>query len=186
MAARRVRTAAAMATVAAILAVTLAGCSGSKAGSNRGTASTVAGATTTTEPPGLQGQPTTIDKVAVGQCANDVPDVNQRLFAVLLIGCEQRHTYEVYFQFRYPAGAAPLPGGSPYPGETVVRKASETECYNQFEAWMGSPWTVSNFDIQTWWPSKVSWNSINDRHVTCAGYLLSGKKSIGSARGTKG
>ena len=175
-----------MSTIAVVLAVALVGCSDSTASKAAGTGSTVVGSTNTTEPPGLQGQPTTIDKVTVGQCANDVPDLNQRLFAVLLIGCEQRHTYEVYFQFRYPAGAAAMPAGTPYPGETVVRKASETECYNQFEAWMGSPWTESNFDIQTWWPSKVSWNTVNDRRVTCAGYQLSGKKSVGSARGTKG
>ncbi len=105
-----------MATVAGILAVTVAGCSGSTAGSTGGTVSTVVDPTTTTEPLGLQGQPTTIDKITVGQCANDVPDLNQRLFAVLLIGCEQRHTYEVYFQFRYPSGAAVLPAGTPYPG----------------------------------------------------------------------
>lgn len=162
----------------------LASCGGSKSAATP-SGSTTTGAPTTTEAPGLKGQPSTIDKVAVGQCVNDVPDPNQRLSAVLALGCEQPHTYEIYQQFRYPVGAAPLPAGSAYPGETVVRKASEAECYAQFPAWMGSAWTESNFDIQTWWPSKVAWNTLNDRKVTCGGYLLSGNRSTGSARGTK-
>ena len=168
-----------------VLSSAMVGCGGSKPAATA-SASTTSGPATTTEAPGLKGQPTTIDKVVVGQCANDVPDPNQRLNAVLLIGCEQPHTYEVYDQFRYPAGGSPMPAGTPYPGETTVRKASEAQCYAQFEAWMGSAWTESNFDIQTWWPSKSSWTGLNDRKVTCGGYLLSGRKSTGSARGTKG
>ena len=175
----RRRTGALLVAVAALLT---AGCGG-RSGDNGARTTTTDAAPTTTEAAAM-GIPTTIDKILIGQCANDVPSREQRTVAVLSLGCELPHLYEVFAQFRYPPGAAPVPGGTPYPGETAVRTASEQACFDQFQPWMGTAWTASNYDIQTWWPSSSSWTTRGDRKVTCGAYLLSGKRTTGSVRGT--
>jgi hypothetical protein len=149
------------------------------------TSSTVAGAPATIVPNGPpEGVPSSIDGVEDGQCLNNVPSPTQRDVAVLLVGCDRPHRYEVYLTFRFPPGHDPAPKGAPYPGETPVRTASEQECYDQFAGWMGGPWSASEFDIQVWFPSADSWTTSADRKVLCAAYLLSGKLTVGSARGT--
>ena len=164
--------------LALALLMTACGTSTPKAAS-----STTETAPTTTIDNTPRGTATTIDKVAVGQCANDVPAKSQRVVAVLVIGCELPHIYEVYAQFKYPAGGTPPPSGAAYPGETVVRKASEQACYDQFQPWMGVAWTESNYDIQTWFPSAASWTATSDRKVTCGAFLMSGKRTTGSMKG---
>jgi hypothetical protein len=118
------------------------------------------------------------------QCLNDVPSPTQRSVAVLVVGCEMPHRYEVYLTFRFPPDGKPPPKGAPFPGDTEVRTASEHHCYDQFEGWMGGPWSASDYDIQVWFPSAESWATSADRKVLCAAYLLSGKLTVGSARGT--
>ncbi len=170
--------------LAALLLVATS-CGGDGDGAGATTTTTEPAPTTTTIPDGPpEGTPASLDAVLDGQCLNHVPSPTQRNVATLVVGCDRPHIYEVYLTFRYPPGGDRAPAGAPYPGETTVRTTSEQHCYEQFEAWMGTPWTASEFDIQVWWPSEEGWVLGGDRKVLCGAYLLTGKLTVGSARGT--
>lgn len=131
------------------------------------------------------GTPSPVDQVLPGQCFNEVSDPTQRRFAVLVIGCEEPHMFEVYDRFDLrDERDRPYPASASYPGETPVRTAAEQGCYDRFESWMGIPWTASAFDIQTYWPSATSWRR-GDRVVTCTAYRFDGTPTTGTARGAE-
>jgi len=165
------------------------------------------GATPTTT--SMVGKVTRVDAVLPGMCFNLLPDAAQKVIAVLLIGCEDPHTHEAFatFKTRVPGvqvqtTAAPTTTGSDssttgratpttrppaatgYPGETRIRDDAEAQCVGAFEEWMGIPWTSSEFDVQSWWPSAASW-ARGDRSILCAAYRVTGGATKGSARGTK-
>jgi len=148
------------------------------------TSTTAAGSRSTTTAPNRHlGTPTPVDKVLPGQCFNSLSDPAQQPYAVLVIGCEQPHSYEIYLRFTVKDGAKPFYPGVAYPGETPVRTGVEQHCLDEFESWIGTPWTQSEFDVATWWPSEISWKA-NDRVATCAVYRYDSQQSTGSARGT--
>ncbi len=165
------------------VALLLAGCGGDdEAGSGDGGGTTSVATTTTLVPPGLLSP---IDQVLPGQCFDQLPDEAQRPYAVLAIPCEQSHHFEIFqrFPFRDADGKA-VPKGYAYPGETTVRTHAETGCYDAFAGWMGTEWTKSDYDIQSWWPSAESWAK-HDRITTCAVFRFDGDPTKGSVRGTE-
>ena len=84
-----------------------------------------------------------------------------------------------------PSERAKAAGASvPYPGETAVRTFAEEQCYAQFEPWMGVPWTESDYDIESFYPSSQSWPK-GDRTITCTVVEFQGKRTTGSVRGAK-
>lgn len=166
------------ATASLLLLLAVAGCSGSDDDGSGG-ATTTADVTTTTA---LVGTVTPTGSVLAGQCLNDVPDPEQQPFAVLVVPCEDSHTYEVYaqtdIQMDVPTGA-----GADYPGANEVANAAEAQCVSGFAAFMGIQWEASEYDIQAWWPSEASWTSERDRSILCAVYPVRGGTTKGSARG---
>ena len=149
-----------------------------------GTGTTSKGSHATTSAPNPHvGTPTPVDSVLPGQCFNSLSDPAQQPYAVLVIGCEKPHSYEIYERFTVKDGKKPYYAGVAYPGETPVRTAVEQHCLDGFQAWIGTPWTQSEFDVATWWPSEVSWKS-NDRAATCAVYRYDSRQTTGSARAT--
>ncbi len=133
----------------------------------------------------LPGSPTPVDDVLPGQCFNPLPDPAQQPFAVLAIGCEVPHTYQVYDRFMYHDSTGRIaPKSEAYPGDTTVRTTAEQQCYANFSAWMGISWTKSNYDIATWWPSAASWPKA-DRSITCAVYRYNDKLTVGSVADSK-
>jgi hypothetical protein len=162
--------------VAALAAV---GCTGT--GRTAGGTTTTAATTTTLVPPGLLAP---IDQVLPGQCFDQLPDQGQRPFAVLAIPCERRHHFEIFHRFTYRDGnGRAVPKGYAYPGETTVRTAAEQGCFAEFAGWIGTSWTRSDYDIESWWPTADSWTK-HDRTITCAAYRFDGKPTTGSVRGT--
>ncbi len=138
-----------------------------------------AGPTTTTIPPGT---PVAFASILPGQCFDKVPSPEQQPFAAMLIPCEQPHFYELYTQLTYTDEAGKKANLSvAYPGETVVRTRTEGLCFADFEPWIGTSWTKSDFDVEVWWPSAISWSE-GDRQVLCAAYRYDGERSAGSAR----
>jgi hypothetical protein len=139
------------------------------------------GPTTTTIPPGT---PIAFEGILPGQCFDKVPSPDQQPYAAMLIPCEQPHTYELYTQLTYTDDAGKKANLSVvYPGETVVRTRAEALCFAEFEPWIGTSWTKSDFDVEVWWPSAISWDQ-RDRTVLCAAYPYDGKRTSGSARGS--
>lgn len=168
--------------VALIAVMVTSACSGN-GGSSDPQRSTTTGVTTTTTPP-LTGTLTPTEAVIAGQCLDPVPDPQQQTYAVLVIPCEESHTFEVYAQAKLDLGATDTAIGAPYPGALAVANGAEAQCVSVFEQFMGVKWEESDYDIQTWWPSEQSWSSKKDRTVLCAVYRVTGGKTKGSVRGS--
>ena len=163
-----------------IAALVVFGCASEKPSEPTATTTTVA--PTTTNPAGVV---TSIDKVDVGACLDNVPQVEQRSVAVIVVPCEDPHSFEVYDQQEYFSEESTAPGVD-FPGDTVVSNVAETQCITEFEEFIGVQWEASEYDVQVWWPSETSWIDDDDRLVTCAVYRLNGEPSKGSARGVGG
>jgi Septum formation len=198
------------ATVAIVFAATLAACSN---GDDTATTTTVAdapladAATETTAPTGpppgaeLEG----LRELEPGQCFDTVDDPVAGDKAVYLVDCADPHTYEVYDVVDYgdaDAAAAAAEGGAQadedgadedsgssgrsagYPGAATVQNLAEQACFDRFEAFVGVRWTLSELDIQVWWPSEDSWER-TDRSIICAVVSASGDPLTGSQGGTR-
>ena len=73
-------------------------------------------------------------------------------------------------------------GGMPYPGVPVVQNWSEEQCYARFEGFVGTRWTLSELEIEVWWPSEESWD-LMDRSVICTVFSPTGDPLTGTQRG---
>lgn len=175
------RRATATALLCATAAVGLIGCSSSDDDRSAPTTTADDGATTTTA---LVGALTPTEAVIAGQCLDPLPDPKQQTYAVLVVPCEDAHTYEVFAQAKLESDADSRPG-APYPGGLAVANAAEAQCLTAFEPFMGIKWEESDYDIQTWWPSEQSWTTKRDRTVLCAVYRVTGGRTKGSARASK-
>lgn len=176
--------------VAAVLAPVLAiailtGCSGSgsdSAGSTT-TDSVASAATATTAVPGPPpgAEVVGLRDLETGQCFEAVDDPSVSDKAVYLVDCANPHTYEVYDVVAYEGDGSGR--GTEYPGVATVQNWSEQACFDRFEAFVGVRWTVSELDIQVWWPSESSWERA-DRTVICTVVSGTGDPLTGSQRGT--
>lgn len=165
--------------LAALALLVGAGC-GTSDGADGSDVTTTAAVTTTTA---MVGTLTALSAVLPGQCFDELPDPTQQPFAVLVIPCEDPHTFEVFAQTKIDLGAA-APAGGGYPGELAVANAAEAQCFAGFTPFMGSQWEASIYDIQTWWPSEQSWTEDRDRSIICAVYRVTGGRNKGSVRGS--
>lgn len=142
------------------------------------------GASTTTTSAPLVGILTPTEAVIAGQCLDDVPDPAQQTYAVMVIPCEDPHTYEVFAQAKLDLGTTPTQPGAPYPGALAVANGAEAQCVGAFPQFMGVKWEESEYDIQTWWPSEQSWATKKDRTILCSVYRVTGGKTKGTVRGS--
>ena len=168
--------------VLVVSAAVAAGCSDGGDETGDETTTTVEATTTTFALP-AGAEPVGLRDLEVGQCfelPRDDPGAEDR--AVWSVDCGSPHTHEVFSVLAYEGD---VPKGGGYPGTTVVQDWAEQSCYAGFEAFVGTPWTESDFDIETWWPSEESWGR-RDRTVICTVYASSGGRSTGSARATSG
>ena len=117
-------------------------------------------ATPTTSPFGVL-KP--IDALAIGQCFDELPEPRQQPYAVLVIPCEELHTYEVFDQKKYTAAGKTVVAGTAYPGDLE--------------------WAASHYEEHSWWPTQESWTAKNDRNIICAVTRVGGVHTKGSARG---
>jgi hypothetical protein len=176
---RRPRTAPVLAVLLALLAPIGAACSSG----DTATTSTSSTASTTTAATGPPAGATEegLRSVAIGQCfelPRDDPEAQDR--AVWIIDCADPHTHEVFDIVDF---AGPELKGGGYAGAAAVQDWAEQACFDRFEAFVGVPWTRSNLEIETWWPSAESWGR-NDRKVICTVFPQSGGRTTGSQRGT--
>lgn len=164
-----------------VLAVVAAAACGGDEGAGDDTGPTTTAAVTTTT--AMTGTLTALSGVLPGQCFDELPDPAQQPFAVLVIPCEDPHTFEIYAQTRIEMGDAAPPGGG-YPGELAVANAAEAQCIAGFTPFMGSQWEASVYDVQAWWPSQQSWTEDRDRSILCAVFRVTGGRTKGSVRGS--
>ena len=115
-----------------------------------------------------------------GDCFDLVDDPVAADRAVWLIDCAEPHSHEVYEVVDYEGEDAG--GGMPYPGVPVVQNWAEEACYDRFEAFVGTRWTLSELEIEVWWPSEESWD-LMDRSVICTVFSPTGDPLTGTQRG---
>lgn len=174
----RPRSALTLALAAAVLA---AGCNdgGGEEQSDPTPSTTEAVATTAPSgrPPGAV--ETGLRDLETGQCFDTIDDLQVRDLAVWVLDCSTPHTYEVYDVMTYDGEGAG--GGTPYPGVATVQDWAEQACFDRFEAFVGVRWTLSELDIEVWWPSEESWGR-GDRKVICTVLSDSGDPLTGTQR----
>ena len=166
----------------AALVLLAAGCSGGDAeeptSGDEVTASTEA--PVTTAPPGVP--PGAVElglrDLEIGQCFETIDDPVVAELAVWALDCATPHTYEVYDLVEYDGDT----NDGAYPGIDVVQDWSERACHDRFEAFVGTRWTLSELEIQLWWPTEESW-ARGDDTVICAVLEESGDLVTGTLRG---
>lgn len=146
------------------------------------TSTTTAPATTAATGPPAGAVEKGLRDLETGDCFDRVADPTASDKVVWSVDCAVAHSHEVYEVIRYEGEGAP--GGSPYPGVAVVQDWSEQACYERFEAFVGIRWTLSELDIELWWPSEESWGR-GDRAVICTVFSPAGDRLVGSRRGTE-
>jgi hypothetical protein len=134
-----------------------------------------AAATTTIVVP--VGSPVNRFTLEVGDCVNryEALDVTTR------VPCDQPHDREVFHKASHPA-----PFGEPYPSNKVLQRDGTKACYEQFEAYVGSLYEVSELVIAVQTPTKENFEDPRARYrgITCFVQRGDRKPLVGSVRGS--
>lgn len=171
------------AVVVAIGAVLLAACGSDDEPATTSAPVTTAPVTTApdeTLPPWVDSDPVAVGwaSLSVGDCFNRIADSDASDLAVWRVDCAVPHRYEVYdvigLDLERPADGS-------FPAAEIAQRAEE-QCVERFEGFVGVRWTVSELDVEAWWPSEQSW-ARGDSSVICAVMELSGDLMTGSQRG---
>ncbi|MCT9819366.1 septum formation family protein [Microbacterium sp. W1N] len=103
------------------------------------------------------GGTTDVFTLAVGDCLNDLTDAE--VTEVPVVPCSEPHDSEVYFEFSLDDGE--------FPGATAVTDAADQGCYDAFAAFVGLAYEDSVLVFGNYVPTQESWESGNDRLVSC-------------------
>ncbi len=109
----------------------------------------------------------------VGQCFND-PDETGEISDVAIVDCAETHNNEVFHLFDIP--------GDDFPGTDAVLELASQGCIGAFDAYVGTPYLDSAFEIFPIYPTEDSWNRGDDREVVCGLYDLTTNEKVGTAR----
>lgn len=109
----------------------------------------------------------------VGQCFND-PDETDEISDVEIVDCGEPHNNEVFHLFDL--------AGDDYPGDAAVPDLAREGCIAAFDAYVGTPYLDSAFEVFSLFPTQESWDRGDDREVVCAIFDLTSNESTGSAR----
>lgn len=101
----------------------------------------------------------------VGDCMNEVSE--ELVSEVPVVPCDQPHDEEVFFDFTIE--------GEEYPGDDAVQTQSDEGCLAQFETFVGLAYDSSTLDFYAYRPSQESWESLDDRVVSCVIYDPAGQ-----------
>ena len=116
-------------------------------------------------------------ELAEGDCFNY--DESEEVSDVDIVPCDDPHQREVYAV----TSLAESPG-LPFPGSTRVNDVAFELCLERFDEFVDRPYSDSILDIETFSPSRASWEDIDDREVTCSLYDLEDLYMEGSMRGS--
>ncbi len=168
---------------AAVLALVLAALSAACGGDGTEGVGTTTAVTAAPAPPATapaaEGVAVGWAELSVGDCFDAVDDPDAADLAVWRVDCAAPHRYEVYDVVELDVE---VPVGGGYPGGDVIRSRAEELCVERFEAFIGVRWTVSELDVEVWWPSENSWGR-GDSSAICAVMELSGEPMTGTQRG---
>lgn len=131
----------------------------------------------------------------------DPPRANPNLAVsdISVLRCSLPHVDEVYCVLPYtatvPAGPGACPARPPrlagsltaqYPGEPALSKFAAAACLNEFEPYVGTPYTQSSLYYTYLYPSPRSWDDPvrRDRTIVCVLHTA-GAPLTRSAKGSK-
>ena len=117
-------------------------------------------------------------KVDAGECLLVDEGLAAQVADLPVIDCTKAHTHEIFATVIDKTDQV-------YPGQATLEQLAETQCYGQFEAYVGiSPFDSSLF--VTWIvPSLGSWNDKDDRSILCVLGRKDGGQLDRSAKGIK-
>ena len=104
------------------------------------------------------GEETSVFDLEVGDCFSADSD---EVATVLIVDCDQPHTYEAYFVFDHQAGP-----GDAYPGDQEILEFADGECRPPFEEFVGKDYESSIWYITSIPPSADTWEA-GDREIIC-------------------
>lgn len=78
---------------------------------------------------------------------------------VELLDCNTPHDSEAYASYEFTDAT--------FPGDEVVEQTANQFCYDEFQAYIGTPWDTSEFDFYFLIPTQESWDGVDDREVLC-------------------
>ncbi|MBL0888172.1 septum formation family protein [Myceligenerans indicum] len=97
--------------------------------------------------------------VEIGDCLDIAELENQATFTDLpVMPCDEEHTGEIYAEKDLANGT--------YPGEEDVTNEADTFCENEFETFVGTPYSESELYFWSFYPTKESWRQ-DDRTIQC-------------------
>lgn len=119
-----------------------------------------------------------VTELQEGDCFDDPEgdETKAEIYDVRAVLCAESHDNEVY-----EAGSVPASTDATYPGDDELFQQVGRRCLQQFEAFVGTPYTDSILDITVVTPTAESWQD-GDRGYICAVYDLTGPVQ-GSLRG---
>jgi hypothetical protein len=149
------------------VAIALVGCQSTSDDATPSAAATSAAQSASLEPSGEtsasptdanQGEETSVFDLEVGDCFSAESDSVE---SVLVVDCEQPHTYEAYFVFDHEAGP-----DEAYPGDDEILEYADNGCRPSFEGFVGMDYESSIWYITSVTPSAETW-AAGDREIIC-------------------
>ena len=93
-----------------------------------------------------------------------------------VVPCERLHDFEVY--------AIRTIESADFPGEDAVQVMASEGCARAFKPYVGEAYGPSDLDFWLYYPTKRSWELLDDKQFTCV-VGEPGTKTVGSLEGTK-
>jgi hypothetical protein len=100
--------------------------------------------------------------------------------AVDAVPCTQPHLFEVYAAFNLAYDT-----DDPYPGQPVVDELTDDGCYDRFIEFVGLEYEESSFEFGAVYPTKDSWDELDDREVLCVISNYDGSMKTGTAQNAR-
>jgi hypothetical protein len=106
-----------------------------------------------------EGEETSVFELEVGDCFS--ADSGDTINTVLVVDCEQPHTYEAFFVFDHDAGP-----DEEFPGDDAILEYADTACRPPFEEFVEKDYENSIWYITSVTPSAETW-ATGDREIVC-------------------
>jgi hypothetical protein len=120
---------------------------------------------------------TSVFDLGVGDCFDDQADLAvSEVSSVATVDCTEPHDNEIYFEYSMTDAV--------FPGNDGAMDSALTRCLDEFDAFVGIDYTVSDLDLFPITPTSTSWAE-GDRVVYCAVYALDLSKLEGTVRGSQ-
>lgn len=114
-------------------------------------------------------------EVRVGDCFDDEAFESEDISEVPGVPCADPHDNEIFALWDV-AGE--------WPGDEAIEEMAYQGCYERFAEVIGKSYEESVIDYTVIYPSKGSWERLDDREVICVGYHMEFEKLTGTILGS--